>query len=343
MRELEIDEKARDLAWKDEASATAFFRIATDRSTPLHLRIEEWLSTRDDAPKTVHMKRTDLKRFADRFKYSHNVTTKTVRQWVHELEHQDSYSPATIQRILSPCRGYWDYLDRAGHIHDAGAPWVGAVKREKRKTKKAGQTGWIAFTADDVVRLLGAAEKENDRQLAQLMWLAMWTGCRIEELCALACADVQSDRIVIKNAKSAAGNREVPIHSQMASLTVYLKNTSSDGFVLEKLTLNKFGDRSNALGKRFGRLKASLGYEKRHVFHSIRKTVATQLENALVPELVSADILGHDKPTMTYGIYSGGTSLSVRKEAIETLAYPVKGTPGFLLQTPSSMTTQRLR
>jgi integrase len=80
-------------------------------------------------------------------------------------------------------------------------------------------------------------------------------------------------------------------------------------FVLASLTADKYGDRSPAIGKRFGRLKTALGFGPKHVFHSIRHTVATLLENAGVPEGVSADIIEHDKDTMTYGLYSGGASL----------------------------------
>jgi hypothetical protein len=38
-------------------------------------------------------------------------------------------------------------------------------------------------------------------------------------------------------------------------------------------------------------------------------------------ENVAADIIGHDKPTMTYGLYSGGNSLAVKQAAIEKLSY----------------------
>lgn len=58
------------------------------------------------------------------------------------------------------------------------------------------------------------------------------------------------------------------------------------------------------------------------MFHSIRKTVSTLLENAGVPEGAAADIIGHEKKTMTYGLYSGGSSLAVKAEAIEKLEYP---------------------
>jgi integrase len=66
---------------------------------------------------------------------------------------------------------------------------------------------------------------------------------------------------------------------------------------------------------------APAGQGSELVFHSIRKTVVTLLENAGVPEGVAADIVGHEKPTMTYGLYSGGASLKVKREAIEKLGY----------------------
>jgi integrase len=89
------------------------------------------------------------------------------------------------------------------------------------------------------------------------------------------------------------------------------------------LEANKHGDRSNAIGKRFGRLKTRLGFAAdAHTFHSLRSNVATQLENAGVPENVAADIIGHDKPHMTYGVYSGGASLEVKREALAKVTYP---------------------
>jgi len=57
------------------------------------------------------------------------------------------------------------------------------------------------------------------------------------------------------------------------------------------------------------------------VFHSLRKTVTTKLEQAGVSEGVAADIVGHEKQTITYGLYSGGTSMAQKMEAINNIAY----------------------
>ena len=93
---------------------------------------------------------------------------------------------------------------------------------------------------------------------------------------------------------------------------------------MEDLTAVKDGRCSNGARKRFRRLKEDLDFGHQHVFHSIRKTVVTILENAGVPENVVADIVGHEKATMTYGLYSGGVGLEVKMKAISKLKYNQK-------------------
>lgn len=329
---LEINSMAEDIAWKDEDKADAFYQLATGTSFPIAHKIEEWLSTLSDTKKTIHMKRTDLDRFSERFKYTHNVTKQSVRKWTQDLEQIDNLKTPTIRRIVSPCRGYWDYLQRSGHIPEGPDPFEGAVRPEKRKTKADTEASRVAFTTEEVVHLLREAGRSGDTQLSQLIWLGMWTGCRIEELCSLKCSDVSQRYFTAVDAKTEAGNRAVPIHSRLAPLLSHLIKTSNDGYVMAGLTFNKFDGRSNAIGKRFGRLKKAQGFSKRHTFHSIRRTVATELQNALIPESVAADIVGHDKPSMTYGLYSAGAHLDVKQEAIEKLSYPIQEIPDFLLR-----------
>ena len=77
------------------------------------------------------------------------------------------------------------------------------------------------------------------------------------------------------------------------------------------------------MGKRFGILKTKLGFDSRYVFHSMRKTVANMFENAECPEGVAADVVGHLKPTMTYGLYSGITKMDLRARWMEqAIRYP---------------------
>ena len=151
----------------------------------------------------------------------------------------------------------------------------------------------------------------SDNELVDLITLAMWSGARIEELCSLEIpnVDLKAKAFSVVDAKTEAGIREVPIHVELLPTFRRLIGDHKSGYVLSALKPNKFGDRSNAIGKRFGRLKKAAGFGDGHVFHSIRKTVVTLLENAGISENVAADIVGHEKPRITYGLYSGGASL----------------------------------
>ena len=57
-------------------------------------------------------------------------------------------------------------------------------------------------------------------------------------------------------------------------------------------------------------------------FHCLQAgNATTTLWYIISATTVVADIVGHEKMTMTYGLYSGGLSLAVKKEALELLAY----------------------
>lgn len=113
----------------------------------------------------------------------------------------------------------------------------------------------------------------------------------------------------------------MPIHPSIVKLIKNLTKESKDGYLLSGLTFSKYQQRSNAIGKRFGYLKKKLGFAKHHVFHCFRNTVITQLENAGVSEGITADIVGHEKKTITYGLYSGGTSAKIKYEGVKKIRY----------------------
>ena len=44
-------------------------------------------------------------------------------------------------------------------------------------------------------------------------------------------------------------------------------------------------------------------------------------ENVGIPEGVAADIAGHKKQTISYGLHSGGNTIKVMREALERIDY----------------------
>ena len=305
-----------------DPEAGRFYALATGTLTPFSEHLDEWLSTTRTTAKTKDIQRSDVHRFAAKFATVQDVQRAEVRRWITDLMNNGDrpLAPKSIQRILSALRGFWRYLQSievAGEDHEPFDKLD--VARQNNRTEQ--RTARQPFEPDEVVKLLEAAIQRNDDLLADLIRLGMWTGCRIEELCALKVEQVKDGHFSVGDAKTKAGWRDVPIHRELAQTMTRLIEGSKDGYVLSGLTFNKYGDRSNGIGKRFGRLKTGLSFGSQLVFHSIRKTVVTILENAGVPENVVADIVGHEKTTMTYGLYSGGLSLAVKSDGLDKLAY----------------------
>ena len=98
-----------------------------------------------------------------------------------------------------------------------------------------------------------------------------------------------------------------------------------NGYLLPGLRANKHGDRSKGIGKIFGRFKTALGYDDKHVFHSLRHGVTIMFAAAEVPEIVQAKILGHRIQSITtghYGHQGKGVRFETLQQAIETIRYP---------------------
>ncbi len=298
-------------------AARQFEAFATGAVVATTEHVEEWLASLGDTKKTKDMKRSEVLRFAVSFPLLSNITRREVQKWINDRVIAEKLTSKTIGRNLSFLRSYWKYLRSLELVSSEDRPFFDLTIPEVKKNGN-----WKPFVPAEVVKLAKAAEERGDQQLADLIQLAMWSGARIAELCALKVDAVTADQFDVVDAKTDAGVREVPVHPQLAPTMQRLIKDSKDGFVISGLPENKYGDRSNSIGKRFKTLKENLGFSDRHVFHSIRKTVVTLLENAGVSENVTADVVGHEKPRITYGLYSGGATLTVKAEALRKINYP---------------------
>ena len=288
--------------------------IAHGKTHLLREHIEEFLASRDVAPKTTDMQRRDLGLFAKKFQYAHDATRLKVIDWVNvTLGAEQNLSLGTRSRMISAARVYWDYLEKNKGLTIPSPLHKVLPPKPKKKTKAMIEAQRKAFRVSDYHKLLASCA---DDTLKDLITLAAYTGCRIEELCILKLENVSDDKVEIVDAKSEAGWRTIPIHHHIAQTVARLVATSSDGYLLSGLTFNKYGNRSNAIGKSFGRLKKQLGFSESYVFHSFRKGFATQLENANIPVNVSARLMGHEVQGQTFGNYSDGLALKGLKEAI---------------------------
>ena len=166
-----------------------------------------------------------------------------------------------------------------------------------------------------------------------LLQLLYMTGMRRSEAAQLRHSDIETVQvdgesrqfIHVRESKTRAGIRTIPVHRELAPLVEAMMHDASDdnAFLLDCGGDYK-GRETNIVAKiRVAMRGEGLTY-RGLVLHGLRNTFATLLEQAGVSEDVSADIMGHKRTTITYGLYSGGTSINQRFEATDRLKFTTK-------------------
>lgn len=236
------------------------------------------------------------------------------------LKSIESLAANTKRRKLSVGKLYFEFLQEEGVVSkDLANPFSGIKLKVNQKV--AAKAKRQHFKRTHIEKLYAEAIKRKDQPLADCILIGAYTGLRIEEICQLTPNSIDDAVFTVTDAKTEAGWREVPIHSAIIKHIDALCKASTDGYLIPSSADNKYSTRSVSLSKRFSTIRDALSFGPEHVFHSIRKTVTTTIEQAGFTESVAADILGHKKPTMTFGTYSGGSSMDQRRAAIEALSY----------------------
>jgi integrase len=316
-----------------EAAAQAADGI-TGHATPLLAYIQRWKPDAGLKPRPLDQAASSIRQFDNAVgKAIEQIKAKDVQQWIDGLINADSetgLSSKTVNRKLGEIRNYWAWLQSHQIVADDHNPFAGRRVVNPASRRKGKEELRQRFGAKDVVRCWEAAEDRNDAPLAAAIRIAAYSGARIEGVSQLQATDIRFDpesdiRFMRMNDKTAAGDRFVPVHPEIIGLLDKLiKNAGDDGYLIYSAAKNKYGERSQPLGKRFGRLKADLGFDHRHVFHSIRKTVAHMFETSECPVGIAKDIIGHAKTDMTFGLYSGETRMDHRARWLaKAICYPV--------------------
>ena len=153
-----------------------------------------------------------------------------------------------------------------------------------------------------------------------LIMLAIYTGARAGELCALTVDDVMEKDgtryLAIRTGKTESAARVIPLHPELiaAGLLDYAETCQGP----------LFGITAKVLAKRFPPFRRSRGVERDGVvFHSLRKSFTAKLEDAGVPSDTVAQLIGHkSRRSFTFSVYSPhGPSLRTLAAAVAKVGF----------------------
>ena len=199
---------------------------------------------------------------------------------------------------------------KAGRVQTNPLLLVEKAKTEGRQTRER-----RSFTVDEIKKLLAVA---GERKAVYLM--AVHTGLRRSELAALKWADLRLDEakpFVLVRASTTKNSKVAPmsLHPEVVAALVELKGDSQPG---------------DLVFKRFPRIerfqrdlkKAGIPYAdalgRFADFHSLRKTLCTNLAKAGVPRRTAMSVMRHSDGKLTDKIYTDENLLGI-ETAIDVL------------------------
>ena len=227
--------------------------------------------------------------------------------------------PQTQARIWGQLQHFLDWCVQSGELE--ANPWEGLTVKAKPEVSPHG-----VLTDAQVVLLLS----RQAWVLHNILLFCLLTGLRSGEACGLLAEDVVSKgnlgRFVrvepndIRQLKSRAAQREVPLHSILETLLDTALPTT--GRLFPTMTVDK-------VVKRYAFLRRQIPELRGTVFHSTRKWFITQCERTGTPEHFTASIVGHQSARsankLTYGLYSAGISDQHKRGIIVQMRLPEVG------------------
>ena len=238
--------------------------------------------------------------------------------WLLEFSrHRPKIGARAQKRIWSQVNHFLNWVVYEGDLQQNPFATV-------RFDRKVVQAPYAVPTDPEVAQLL----RSRPRDIDAVLQLCLLTGMRSGEAVGLLRheivtkgnlgAFVRVQPNAVRQLKTDASQREVPLHSRLAEV---LDRLPSEGRLFPGLNVN-------LVTKRFAEARRNTGLERPGlVFHSTRKWFITQCERTGVPEHWTASLVGHQSARsenqLTYSIYSAGISDEQKRSIVDQIRLPV--------------------
>jgi integrase len=296
-------------------AAASFVGIARGTATPLLHHVDGWL--REGGVRgpltavTAEQYRTALAEFATWAKAVgvstvEGVTKAIAGRFVTEAFVTAGVHYLTANKKITGLSAYWRWMRKRVGI--TGEPWAGqSLVKANRRT--GGERPKRPFTENEVAALMSG---NADAELADTMRVAALTGMRISEMYRLTVADCADGWFNVRQSKTEAGVRRVPIHSDLAAIVARRRDGKAPDALLFHEAVRALPTHTMAVSQRFIRYRKRVGVHdgdegargSRVDFHSFRRWFITRARNAGIDRAVVAAVVGHETGNVTDDVYS---------------------------------------
>ena len=266
------------------------------------------------------------------------ITESDITRYQEHLANaQKKNSTRTIDNKISIIRALFNFAKKQGYTKQDNPAANRALLTKKQRL--AG--GYAIFERDEIAAFFSSSffkeQQKKDPDYTTAVLLGLFTGCRIGEITNLQTNQFKITQsgiryITIRDSKTSAGIREVPLHP-FAYKIVSDFIESKSGKIFKYIEKEGKGT-GNAVGKKFARnlIDAKIDRPKL-VFHSLRKFVNNEFMKNGVNIETRCQIIGHELDNVNVSTYTNKINI----EELAAASFPTFDLIHLLITSPPEL------
>lgn len=229
-------------------------------------------------------------------------------------------SVRTIDNKISIVRALYNFAKKQGYTRQDNPAENRALLTKKQRLKG----GYAIFEKEEIELFFKSEffkeQMNKDPDYTTAVILGLFTGCRIGEITNLKkeqfkISSKKNAYISIRDSKTLAGIREVPLHPFIYNKVFDFIHSKTDKIF--KYVEKDGKGTGNAVGKKFARNVESAGITREKlVFHSLRKFVNNELLKDKVSLEHRCQFIGHELDNVNVAIYTDTLTVDELAEAV---------------------------
>ena len=247
------------------------------------------------------------------------ITPSDVTRWQEHLAKKGNV-PRTIDGKVGVIKAIYNFAKKQGYTREDNP----AEKRDLLTKKQKLKGGYAIFEREELDLLFRSQFFKEHLITApdytNAVLFGIFTGCRISEITTLKkdqfkISNTGIHYITIRDSKTLAGIREVPLHPFLiAHIAEFTKNKKDKIFKYAEKDGKGAG---NAVGKMFAQnLKSANLTREKLVFHSLRKYVNNELMKNGVSLEYRCQFVGHELDNVNVSVYTNTINIDTLAKTI---------------------------
>jgi len=291
----------------------------TDQSySPLSLVSKKFLAEESKSLKnsSYRRKKTHIEHF---IKWTSNrditkINKKIVGDYVTSIIQNYNPSSKTIRNIVSNIGSLFRWAEGRGYIEYN--PFYNPILPKSNKESLVRKP----WSNENIMTFLKSEFVGVNEFIATCV--ALYSGMRLDEICNIKKTVINDNCFKVLEGKTKASQRIIPIHPVLKPLVKKFLNSKVEDYMIKGIKGGGYDNkRSWNFQKKLGRLRKKIGIPKGVVFHTLRNTFATHMENLGIPRNHTSQIMGHEDSNMALDIYSAGLAIEPLVKSMKKLTY----------------------